>query len=589
MSDRQHHAEGDVLERATAALRDTRPLDGPPEQVVASTIEALQALDTRPDTVRLLERRKLMFRIARYSSAAAAVLVAAIAGSIWLMDRNASFSFAQVVDNIDKAKSVQFAIQQKLGHGPELQGKMFIQGDQVRYEVADWIIDILDLKQHKGLELEPQRKVARKMDLTGKMPAEMFKDPIDQLRHLRENIKHNVVQLSDEELNGRKCHLYQVTRPIKREAALLIPDQFRLWVDAKTGLPVRIVAQDTNTLLVYDHFRWDEPLPAELFSLQVPQGYRLEELTPAIIKPNRIYYQQGWIELHSIRPDGQDAEVQFVPQQAHGAETYVADKSELSPDARYLAIGYTHSTKKGSFPPDRVLLWDRTQPKAKPVEVYTHPEGELQSWQFSADGRRLYVNWWEQLPGKEPGTGRTGTDAVDLITRAKHAVKLPTFLDIDGQEKAMRFAAASADGQTFLVVGQGLYVATAEGNVVRRLTTSVAPVIVSSVRLSPDGKHAMYTTFHSQQGQELAVVSLAGDEPKVLVPAGGFTDLRARWSPDGKRIAYTSRLLGPTNPPFYYGTETYLQIVDADGSNVTMVLSKTVPPKGTSLQLVAWR
>jgi hypothetical protein len=38
-----------------------------------------------------------------------------------------------------------------------------------------------------------------------------------------------------------------------------------------------------------------------------------------------------------------------------------------------------------------------------------------------------------------------------------------------------------------------------------------------------------------------------------------------------------------------YGTETYLKSVDADGSNATTVLSKTVPPKGTSLQLMAWR
>jgi hypothetical protein len=318
--------------------------------------------------------------------------------------------------------------------------------------------------------------------------------------------------------------------------------------------------------------------------LQIPQGYLLEELTPAVIRPDRIYYQQGWIELYSIQPDGQNPEVQFVPEPP-GGQTYEADKAELSPDARYLAMGYYTGG-----PPDHVLLWDRTQPKAKPVEVYRRPNGELQSWRFSTDGQRLYVNWWEQLPGKKAGEGRTGTDVVDLKTQTRRPVKLPTFVDIDGREKEMQLAAASADGRTMLVVGAGLQVASAQGKLLRRLTASDRPVLVGRVRLSPDGKEALYTTDYSQRGQQLSVVSLAGGAPRVLVPAGTFTDLRGRWSPDGKRIAYTGRLVDPGNPPSYYGTETFLQAIDRDRSNaVSLLPKKSVPSRGTGLQIVAWR
>ena len=59
-----------------------------------------------------------MFRILRYSTGAAAALVAVVAGTIWLMDRNASVSFAQVVNNVQQAKSVSFVVKQKLGNQP---------------------------------------------------------------------------------------------------------------------------------------------------------------------------------------------------------------------------------------------------------------------------------------------------------------------------------------------------------------------------------------------------------------------------------------------------------------------------------------
>ena len=87
--------------------------------------------------------------------------------------------------------------------------------------------------------------------------------------------------------------------------------------------------------------------------------------------------------LYSLRPDGQKPEEQLTAAfLTNSPDTYVADKAELSPDGRYLAMAYTHTTKNGSFPPYRVLLWDRTHPGLDAVEVYARPEGELRSWRF---------------------------------------------------------------------------------------------------------------------------------------------------------------------------------------------------------------
>ncbi|HEV2948236.1 MAG TPA: hypothetical protein VGX70_12730 [Gemmataceae bacterium] len=530
-----------------------------------------------------------MFRIAGFSSAAAAVIVAALAATLWIFHQNGPRGFAQVVDRVQKSKTVSFVIKQKLGKQPELEAKMYIEGEQFRYEIPDILTVIVDANRHQGIELYPSVKVAKQMSLEGRLQAEALKDPIDRLRNLPKDIQDHVERLPDEKLNGLACHVYRVKGRIKEAVAWMIPDQFTLWADTKTGLPVKIRAQDENTSLTYEQFKWDEPLKADLFSLEVPMGYRLEELTPAVIQLGRIYYHQGWIELHSIQPDGQKHEVQFVPRPPNGPDTYVSDRAELSPDGRFLAMAYTHSTKEGLFPPYRVLLWDRTRPKEEPMEVYAKPEGELQFWQFSPDGQRLYVSWWQGIPGRKGPDGRYGADVVDLKTKAKKTLKLPKYKDADGKEKEMFFATAKADGQTYLVVGQGLYEATAEGELRRRLTAPEARIGHRSVRLSPDDKQAVYAITLPDKSQQLFVVSLASSETKELVAAGKFTDFRARWSPDGKRIAYTCRLFDPSHPPFYYGTETYLKLIDPSGSNVVTLLKEKVHPNGPSLELTAWR
>jgi uncharacterized membrane protein YgdD (TMEM256/DUF423 family) len=79
VSDRNDQPTSDVLDRATAALRDAAAPEGPPPGLVASTVEALQSLNPTPDAVRLRERRRTMLYLARYGGLAAAVVLLAVA------------------------------------------------------------------------------------------------------------------------------------------------------------------------------------------------------------------------------------------------------------------------------------------------------------------------------------------------------------------------------------------------------------------------------------------------------------------------------------------------------------------------------
>jgi outer membrane lipoprotein-sorting protein len=588
----------DLLEQATAALRDSAPVNSPSPALIESTVAALESLETAPVVVVRPEARNSRSRFIRYSGLAAAAAAVVLAAVVWFIDRTAALTFAQVVENIRNARSVNFVITTKSGNKPrtdvfggrsELEAKMAIQGDGVRYELPGAVI-IFDTKERKGLELHSVDKVAEKrtFDRPEKLPADVFQNPVERLRNLKDEIKDNVEQLADETIEGRKCQVYQIKNRLKSPATWLVPDRFKLWVDVKTGLPVRIEATDENQSITYDHFVWDQPLDEKLFSLEVPQGYRLRELAPAVISADRIYVGRPSLEIKSMRPDGSDEQMQFLPRLGRLPNSFVSDKTEISPDGRYLAVAFTNTTDHGSFPPDRIYLWDRTKAKDTGDVIYARPGSELNSWQFSADGRQLYVQWWQPLHEQTRPEGRLGAEVVDLKDKTKHELKLPTFKNAAGGEETTRFMAAASDGRTFLVDGDGLQVADDQGHIERRLLPAPGG---GKVRISPDGKLVLFVVGHPKdQSDELYVVPLTGGEPKSLVPAGKFTDLRARWSPDGKRIAYTCRSLDPKNPPFNFGTEASLVTVDPDGNQAVTVLNEKVDRNwGPTLELIGWR
>jgi outer membrane lipoprotein-sorting protein len=299
MTERNERQPVDVLDLATAALRDLSIPDGPPPQLVASTVEAMQSAEFPPDVIRITERKQKMFRLIRYSSAgAAAALVAILAGWLFLVDHAAAF--ADVVENVKNAKSVTFVIKTPtVIRGTKkgvLQQKVYIQGDAYRMELPSaqdgfqvapdappiMTAFVVDWKKKNAIQFDYTTKTAKKIEGDEKKWEQMAKTMADPIKQLRELKDKDVQRLGEEKLDRRKTIVYRLKKTDIFMGLTITKDETaKLWVDSKTGLPVRIAVGDPSDkdkpFIVFEQFTWNEALATDLFKLEVPKGFTLKD------------------------------------------------------------------------------------------------------------------------------------------------------------------------------------------------------------------------------------------------------------------------------------------------------------------------
>lgn len=312
----------DVPEGLRARCLATIPESQQTEDAVraAPTVEAPASPAATPDTVRLHERKRTMFRIARYSSiAAAAVVVSVVAGYSLPVHPTASVTFAQVIENVTKAESISFVFRQKIGSQPVMVSRMYMQRDRLRMDLvgAEITADLAgsqaegakklkelreggnlpvlltligDTSRKDAIELDHFRKTAVKSKrMYIRAEAGIPQNLVEQFR----NVKGEDAELVGEhQRDGRKVLAYRLTKlDLPSFMARKEPgDQMEMtvWADAKTGLPVRIrvegalsATRDDHSFFDWDEFAWNQPLDPGLFSLEVPEGYAVKEPPPA--------------------------------------------------------------------------------------------------------------------------------------------------------------------------------------------------------------------------------------------------------------------------------------------------------------------
>src|SRR5262249_31006719 len=142
------------------------------------------------------------------------------------------------------------------------------------------------------------------------------------------------------------------------------------------------------------------------------------------------------------------------------------------------------------------------------------------------------------------------------------------------------------DGARFLVSAQGLYLAKIDGSDMRKLSEGTVNLFGGTCRFSPDGKRLLYVTYNENKSNTLFVLNVADGKSKAVVEAVNFSSIYAVWSPDGRRIAYMTTLLDANGKR---GEETSINVIDADGSNSTTIISEKHEADVIRVTLMDWK
>jgi outer membrane lipoprotein-sorting protein len=283
VEDRPDGTTGDLLDRATQALRRMPVPPGPPAEAVRRALRAGLELHVVPVSFEKAAGRtsQRLRRIVRFAVAASILAVVAVFLS-WIVKQGSSnIAFANVAYVLEHLQSATFDMTMEMtGHGKTVTMRAkgsFLAPSRQRIEAARKedrygnMVIIADYETAKGIALLPSQRMAVVID-SGKIKDQinnpmacMFETMRCLVREGR-NGTGKVTQIGKKEIDGQtvvgffaRCSMGDMT----------------LWANPHTAKPIRIElnmpAMKAHGLL--NNFLYDVQLDPSLFSLEPPPGY----------------------------------------------------------------------------------------------------------------------------------------------------------------------------------------------------------------------------------------------------------------------------------------------------------------------------
>ena len=212
--------------------------------------------------------RKIMNHPATKFSGAAVLLIAILSFYCWSNPGN-SLAFADVIKPVLEAKTAVLDLTIIGPDGQETIMQDKIMGSRIRRTLAaaphnDMIID---LEQMKLLSIDHKEKTAGYVKLEGLGTIPNY---FEHLKNLVKQLQNNdKIKLEEQGLQKIDDHERLVF------VAKIGPETVTILVDPKTSLPVCIKEQTPNMFIVADHLQFDVPFDESLFSMEIPDGYKV--------------------------------------------------------------------------------------------------------------------------------------------------------------------------------------------------------------------------------------------------------------------------------------------------------------------------
>jgi len=206
-------------------------------------------------------------------AAAAVIIVAVLFGILHLGGPfvGGTPTFAQVIQPILNAKTaiLDIIIGEEEAGGPVVHD--MIRGSRIRRTLSNMkdSVSIIDLKTSKILVLDSKKKEAAYIDLEG-LPS--MSNYMETLRNiitgLQQHPEFTVEELSEQEIAGQRLIGFRAKHPRA---------EVTIWADPETALPVRIEQIEGQMKVICKNVVFDVPMDETLFSMDVPEGYKLQE------------------------------------------------------------------------------------------------------------------------------------------------------------------------------------------------------------------------------------------------------------------------------------------------------------------------
>jgi hypothetical protein len=206
-------------------------------------------------------------------AAAAAIIIAILAGIHHFggpID-GASIAWADVVKPLLTAQTVVYdIIVGEEGKDPVITD--MVKGSRIRRTLSSVpeAASVIDLETMKVLALDPGKKEAVVIDLKGLR--KRLDNYLDNLRNLISELQDRpgfeAENLGEKQIEGRTAAGFYFKHP---KAELTI------WADSETALPLRIEGREGQMPIVCKNFQFNVELDDTLFSMEVPDGYTVNQ------------------------------------------------------------------------------------------------------------------------------------------------------------------------------------------------------------------------------------------------------------------------------------------------------------------------
>jgi len=309
-------------------------------------------------------------------AAAAAILIVVIIGINQLGD-SSSVAWAEVSQHILNAQTAILDII----IGDEGEGSVVIhdqiKGPRIRRTMSNVedVVSIIDLETSRILTLTVSKKEAAYIDLKGLPSMPNYMDTLrNVIRELRENPHFEVEELGKQEIDGREAIGFLARHP---------KVELTIWADPETALPVRIEQVGGQMKVICKNVKFDVPMDETLFSMDVPDGYKLQQVELDLMGAT----EQDFIEGLRIRAELFDGEFP----EGIAVEDYLRQAQAIGGKLNELGLGDEEVTKLG-MKLSRHLLFIR----------FFKGQGE---WHYVGNGVKLgdaeTAIFWYQPEGSE--------------------------------------------------------------------------------------------------------------------------------------------------------------------------------------------